>query len=139
MGVAAVIVGGIELWRPSSRPLQCDKETPQRWMNNGPFSWAIANGLVLGCGARSRLGFWIWYVVPVGAFLCGNAALGALAYGLYSLVRTAWVWPILLVIGPRLGFGESGHWFMSRFPLARSIGSTALIAIGAQLTFALGF
>lgn len=78
------------------RPLQCDRETPKMWVQDGAMGWAMKNGLALGCGASSRVGFWLWYVVPAGAFLFGSAALGLLIYGTYRLMRGLGVWVFLL-------------------------------------------
>jgi hypothetical protein len=68
-------------------PLQCDRETPQRWVRQGALPWALKNGAALGFGAFTRLGFALWYVVPAGAVLLGSPAAGALLWGLYGLLR----------------------------------------------------
>ena len=65
-------------------------------MQNGPLWWAIRNGVTLGFGATSRIGFLLWYVVPIGALLFGSPALGAAIYGTYELVRGAAAPAILL-------------------------------------------
>src|SRR3712207_8459275 len=36
---------------------------------------------------RSRIGFWLWYAIPLGAFLVGDPWLGAVVYGTYGFVR----------------------------------------------------
>jgi hypothetical protein len=91
-----VLIGALESVGRPLRPLQCDRETPKRWVEQGYARWSIKNGLALGCGASSGVGFWLWYLVPVGAFLFGSAALGFLIYGAYGLVRGLGVWAFLL-------------------------------------------
>lgn len=91
-----IVLGGLESVGRGLRPLQCDRETPKRWVEDGSARWAMKNGLALGCGASSRVGFWLWYVIPAGAFLFGSAALGSLIYGTYGLTRGLGVWVFLL-------------------------------------------
>ncbi len=66
---------------------QLDRETEQSLLHRGPIIWALANGGQLGLGFTSRIGFWSWYLIPVGAFLVADPAFGALAWGAYGLVR----------------------------------------------------
>jgi hypothetical protein len=66
---------------------QLDRETEQSLLHRGPIVWALANGGQLGLGFTSRIGFWSWYLVPVGAFLIADPAFGAIAWGTYGLVR----------------------------------------------------
>lgn len=92
-GVGAVL-GSALLAGARLRPLQCDRETPQRWMQHGARVAAIKNGLALGNGATTRIGFWSWYLIPVSALLLGDPLLGAIVYGTYGAVRalSAWGW-----------------------------------------------
>lgn len=75
---------------------QIDRETAQRWMHRGALSWALLNGSALGVGAASRLGFPLWYVVPVTALLGGSPILGAAVYGAYGFVRAGATFALLL-------------------------------------------
>jgi hypothetical protein len=88
LGVLAIVVATLELLGHRVPLLQRDKETPRDWLTAGPLLWAMRNGASLGFGARSRLGFSLWYVIPVGALLSGRPLVGALGYGLYGLTRT---------------------------------------------------
>jgi len=97
LAVVAIVAGSFELFGYRVPLPQLDCETPQRWVHKGPFLWAIQNGLVLGFGATSRIGFALWYAVPVGALLFGSPMLGAVAYGAYGLVRGLAAPAILLV------------------------------------------
>ncbi len=95
LAIPAIALGGWDLARAHLRPLQCDRETPQRWMCAGALRWACRNGATLGLGATTRLGFWLWYVIPLGALLAGRPALGIAIYGGYGLVRGGAVWALL--------------------------------------------
>jgi hypothetical protein len=96
LAIAAIAVGTIELFGHRMQPLQFDCETPQRWVNRGAWRWATRNGLTLGFGATSRIGFWLWYVMPLGAFLLGDPLASAVVYGTYGLVRALGAVVILL-------------------------------------------
>jgi hypothetical protein len=87
LAIAAIVIGSLELAGRRTQLLQIDCETPQRWMNRGALQWATRNGLTLGFGATTRIGFWLWYVIPLGAFLVGDPIAGAVIYGAYGLVR----------------------------------------------------
>jgi hypothetical protein len=65
-------------------------------MHRGPLGWATRNGLALGIGATSRIGFWLWYVMPVTALLSASPLAGAAIYGLYGALRAGGVWVLLL-------------------------------------------
>jgi hypothetical protein len=69
-------------------PLQLDRETDQQHLRLGPLRWAAVNGAQLGLGFTSRIGFWSWYLLPVGIMVAGNWRVGALAWGLYGAGRT---------------------------------------------------
>ncbi len=87
LGIAAAILGGGELYYGRLRPIQCERETPQRWLGAGALRWAARNGAALSIGATTRIGFWLWYAIPLAALLDGRPALGAIIYGLYGLAR----------------------------------------------------
>lgn len=72
--------------------LQKNCETPQRWLRKGPYYWAVRNGGELRVGATSRIGFWLWFLVPVSSLLLGSVAAGALLYGTYAAARGLGVW-----------------------------------------------
>lgn len=89
LGAVAVGVGVRALRAERSAPLQCDRETPKEWVDRGPLAWPILNGAALGFGATTRLGFWLWYAIPIGCFLLAAPAAGAVIWGSYGLTRTA--------------------------------------------------
>lgn len=69
------------------RPLQLDRETRQELLERGALRWAIANGALLGVGFASRIGYWVWYLVPIACFSVGSTLWGTAIWGLYSMVR----------------------------------------------------
>lgn len=66
---------------------QIDRETPQSLLHRGPLVWAATNGGLLGFALTSRLGFWLWYVIPISAFANGSPLAGAAIWGSYGFVR----------------------------------------------------
>jgi len=66
---------------------QRDRETPQSLMKRGPVFWSAANGALLGVAVINRIGFWLWYVVPLSAFLSGSPVAGAAVWGFYGFAR----------------------------------------------------
>jgi len=50
--------------------------------------WAVYTGAMLGFGGLTRIGFWIWYLIPVAALASGSLVAGALIWGAYGAVRT---------------------------------------------------
>ncbi len=136
LALVALIIGWFE-WRGRLlRPLQCDRETPRSWVDKGPFGWAIRNGLALGCGATSRIGFWFWYIVPLSALLIGNVWLGALIYGLYGASRGMAVW---LLIGLSRQMGQDWDvWLVNHHATARYVSAALLICVGVAAVVVVG-
>lgn len=66
---------------------QLDRETDQSWLHLGAISWAVLNGLTLGTGFLSRIGFLAWYLLPIICFSIGQPEVGALVLGAYGLTR----------------------------------------------------
>lgn len=136
--LSGVVVGLLSLTLPRFTPLQCDRETPQKWLFRGPIVWALWNGASLGFGATSRLGFWVWYVVPIGSFLVGHPFIGALFYGMYGLVRCASVWARL--VGPlrRVPSHEIDLWLLQRNEFAKKAAATYLIFLSLAIAVSVG-
>lgn len=83
IGALAVLVAAL-LGNP---PWQPDRETPRAWLRYGDWRTAATNGVVLGLGFPTRLGFWLWYLVPLAAFASGSPSTGALIFLCYSAAR----------------------------------------------------
>lgn len=94
----ALLISLTELFGHRVRMIQIDRETPYEWLGPGPLLWAARNGAAIGFGAGTRLGFWLWYVVPLGSLLAGSPILGGIAYGLYSLTRTLSAGGIIVMV-----------------------------------------
>ena len=75
-------------------------ETNQGWLGIGPAVGAALNGAAMGAGFVTRIGYWLWYVIPVTCFLLASPRAGALVFGLYGLVRAAF--PVALAVNDRL-------------------------------------
>lgn len=136
LAITAVGIGIVELVSPRIRPPQFDRETPQRWLLKGPVSWSIRNGSALGIGATSRIGFWMWYVVPLGSLLSGQALLGALIYGAYGLTRG--VSSLGIILGARLSdFDRVANWLVMHKPTARLLSGSSLMVVGVLCTVVL--
>lgn len=81
--VSAVIVGAA--FRPV--PWQLDRETDTRWLRYNDWRTAAYNGFALGLGFTTRIGFWLWYVVPLAAFVAADPMLGAAGHTVFALTR----------------------------------------------------
>ena len=62
-------------------------ETPRAWLELRNWQTAARNGVALGTGYSTRIGFWLWYLVPIGAFAVGSPVRGALIYAAYAAAR----------------------------------------------------
>jgi hypothetical protein len=138
LAVLAVPVAVVELVGRRVRPWQRDRETPQRWMHRGPLAWAARNGFSLGLGAFTRLGFALWYVIPVAALLIANVPLAATVYGLYGFTRVASAVP-LLAAGQRTGDLIVVSNLLRRIgPIARRLCAAHLLALGITTLIVVG-
>jgi hypothetical protein len=86
-GLLALAAGSVEafgrrVWFP-----QLWKETNRETLTGSVQLWALKNGLTLGVGIASRIGYALWYVVPFSALLIGDPYKGAVIFGTYGFVR----------------------------------------------------
>lgn len=89
-----LVVGIILAWTVACAALllprrlpQIDRETEQSLLGHGPLEWATLNGALLGLGFTSRVGYWIWYLVPITCFILGAPVIGAIVWATYALTR----------------------------------------------------
>ena len=136
VALAAIAVGGFGLLGYRIPLPQRDRETPQRWVYKGPLPWAMKNGLALGFGATSRIGFSLWYAVPVGALLLGSPALGAAAYGAYGLVRGLAA-PAILLVSMR-SKSDVSHWLVGNNKSAQVLTAGQLLFLGLATAITIG-
>jgi hypothetical protein len=137
VSLTGIIIAILELSGRRLHLLQCDRETPQSWVHKGPIQWAIQNGLALGSGFANRIGFWLWYSIPLGAFLVGSPVLGACLYGIYGLVRGTIVWA--LIYGPAKKYGEElAERLIGYNKIARLITTGQLLFLGIVVAIVIG-
>jgi hypothetical protein len=136
LAIAAVAVGALEFSGRRVQLPQFDCETPQRWVHRGAISWAIQNGLALGFGATSRIGFWLWYAIPLGAFLVGNPLFGAVTYGTYGLLRALGAVVIVLVIMRTKV--DISDWLIERHDTAKTLATGQLTLLGVATAIVVG-
>jgi hypothetical protein len=136
LALVAITAGVLEVVSGRLRPPQLDCETPQRWMHKGPLRWAVQNGLALGFGATSRIGFFLWYVVPLGALLSGAPVFGAAIYGTYGFVRA--VAAPLLLISSMSYEADISDWLISHHKGARALAAGQLIFLGVAVAVSVG-
>jgi hypothetical protein len=137
LALVALAAGVRELRGGRACVIQRDAETPQRWLHRGPVVWAVLNGAALGSAFGTRLGFGLWYAVPLGALVLGDPAVGAALYGLYGAARTGAVLGIVMLDrswGPER---VADTLFALRTSMERLSGS-ALLGLGAVIAIAAG-
>jgi hypothetical protein len=135
VGSAAVVVAPLARLSLPQR----DRETPQRWLNYGPVLWSLANGGTLGLAVTTRIGFWLWYLVPLGAFAAGWRD-GAAIWALYSTTRLL----VIVAIGwrmqsPSTDVGAITSRLLTARPAVRVRASYTAAATGLALVLLLGF
>lgn len=136
LAVVAIAVGSLELFGRRVQLSQFDCETPQRWVHKGPLRWATRNGLVLGFGATSRIGFWLWYTIPLRTLLVGDPAFGAIVYGTYGLVRALGAVFILLgILGLKI---DASDWLIERYGAAQTLAAGQLVFLGVATAIVVG-
>lgn len=131
----AIAIGTVEAFGSRVPLIQLDRETPFRWLKPGAIQWAIRNGMSLGIGAGSRLGFWLWYVIPLGSFLSGDLVVGAVGFGLYGLTRTVGARGIAFL---DMHFGVSTERLLRFSTQARRLTAMQLILMGASTLVVVG-
>jgi len=128
--VSALVLAALGLsdllgFRP--RLLQRDRETPKSWLDRHHLVWALLNGMSLGSGSTTRLGFVAWYWLPLGCLAAGSAGGGAIVWGVYGGVRCV----LALAIAIRQATPEDGGRVQRRlllsYPRARGYSDVALI------------
>lgn len=137
LAAVGFVVGLADLLGRRLPLLESSRETPQAWLNRrGALGWSVRNGLALGSGFASRIGFWLWYAVPFSALFSGSVLRGALIYGAYSLARGVGVLAVMFAPGYR-NRGDTGLWVIGRSDVARTMAAVLLVLVSAaaMLTF----
>jgi hypothetical protein len=88
LSVAAIAISATELIvHRRIAVLQRNRETRRDWLFQRPLLGAFRTGAVIGAGFLTRIGYWLWYVVPVASLAAASAAAGAALFGGYAFVR----------------------------------------------------
>lgn len=135
-GACAAVVGVAELCGWRRPPIQRDRETPKEWVARGPVLWPILNGGTLGFGATTRLGFWLWYLIPIGCLLMANPVAGAVIWGTYGFTRTLGAGGILLLVAMRPNLETTT--LLNQRQHATTAASALLCIIGLACFFLMG-
>ncbi len=139
VALLGVVLAGSELSGVWRRVLQCDRETPRQWLERGARYGAIRNGLALGHGASTRIGFWAWYAIPFGALLLGNPLYGALIYGSYGATRGVLVWGWVALRSWKIDAGSDVTvWVLAQQTRARRLAALQLLLTCAATVAAIG-
>lgn len=136
LSVVGLGIGSVELMGRRVRLLENDRETPRAWLADTPLIWALKTGAALGVGATTRIGFPLWYAIPLGAALSGSVVVGAAIYGTYALVRSGTAIGLLLGLGAR---GENGALRLVRAAkVARRVSAGQLAMMSATACISIG-
>jgi hypothetical protein len=129
-------LGGAELLGRRVWLLQRDRETNQSWMRYGAIVNSAANGIAIGVGFSTRIGYWLWYVLPVVAVFYGSWKVGVVLFVVYSSIR-AGIAVVLSGVGEK--HDQSAHRLQDRLvslkPLMRTACAGTLVVV--SITFAL--
>lgn len=133
-GIAALALASIQLMGVRLPLPQRDRETPFRWVQAGPVKWALATGAVLGLGMTTRIGFWPWYFVPLGAFVLGDPRAGALVYAAYAFTRSVSALGLAhLATGTRRDVSTIGRTLVANLSLVIRYSAIHCLALGIVL------
>lgn len=135
LGAAALLLGALELRGFRFSVPQRNRETPRRWTRWHPSVAAARNGIALGVGWTTRIGFWLWFVVPLGAFLTASEMLGAAVYGSYGAARGIGPWLLISVFKLRQTKApprerDIGLWVIRQQNVMRIVASAQLALMG---------
>lgn len=87
----------------------------------------------------SRIGFWLWYIVPLTAVLSGQPALGLAIYGLYGAARGVAVWGLLVWLSRDRRHTRSALWLLTDgATIARRLAAGQLIVVGLAVAIVIG-
>ena len=135
-GAVAAAVASIQLVGLRLPVPQRNCETGQLWMNTGALTSAALNGASMGTGFVTRIGYWLWYVVPLAAILSGSPAYGAIIFGCYGFARG--IAPLIAISQMLLlkhcadrDITKVQDWMVRQAMTARRLGDAQLIATAA--------
>lgn len=98
----------------------------------------MRNGFSLGLGFTSRLGFWLWYVIPLIGVIVGDVWLSGILYATYGAVRGLAAVAVFGYALRRPGW-DYGKWLLARAALVARASSYVLAVVAGSLLVQLGF
>lgn len=137
MALGGIVAGAATLFGQKVPLIQRDRETPRRWLSYPPSVGAALTGAMLGLGFTTRLGYALWYAVPVLALLTASPVVGAVLFATYGLARGLAAWGLASEV-QRQGrlSAEFGEWVLSHFRRAQDWASFLLVALSAGVLVA---
>jgi hypothetical protein len=137
VSLLGVALGGAEVLGRRVWLLQRNQATAQSWMRFGATINSAANGIAMGIGFSTRIGYWLWWALPVVAVLSGSWRIGAPLFVLYASVRAG-----IAVLFSLLGEArhETAHRLQDRLaslsPVMRRACSAALVVVSIAFVVA---
>jgi hypothetical protein len=125
LGICAVLAIAVAA---VSRPLpwQFERETSIRWLEYQDWRTAAYNSASLSLGFTTRIGFWMFYLVPIGAFMSGHALVGALVYSIYGTARSG---ASLVMVVAAMRSARITDKVLNLYASLRTVGDIALFAL----------
>jgi hypothetical protein len=140
LAALGVAIGVLEATATRRVPLvQRNRETRREWVFRRPVAGSFGTGFVIGAGFLTRVGFWIWYVVPLTCFAVASPVLGAVIFGCYSFIRvgTSSAFAVSATARRHRGDMFAGHrlqdWMVSRVMGVRGLCALVLLAVCATV------
>lgn len=132
LGGLLALLGLTEVLGRRAPLTQIGKETPLRWRAQGSVRWAMKTGFLLGLGAPTRIGFALWYALPVLAVLLNEPGASMAIFGTYGGLRTGLALAISGALA-RHGTVTATRWLLSRRPLAQHVSGYTCVVVGLAL------
>lgn len=134
----SLVLTAAPLLSPGRLP-QVNRETEQSLLSIGPIKWALANGFLLGLGFTSRIGHWIWYLIPLGCFVVGSPGHGAAIWGTYGAARLGIAAAVAWKMHRRPNrMADLSRSLLSLRPLMQRLSNPTAAVLAAALTLYLG-
>ena len=131
LATLALIVGTVEAIRGTLWLPQRNRETPQRWVRYGAIPSAVLNGGALGIGIASRLGYGLWFVLPVAAILVSDVLWAITIFTTYGLTRALGLWTFIIAARRVGDLNRVGDTFLERRVLVRRFCGLVLAGVGS--------
>ena len=137
--IAAWVIAAGALFSPRRLP-EMNRETKQSLLHQGPLQWAALNGALLGIGFTSRIGYWVWYLIPLTCFIASSPETGAALWGTYAFTRLAIIFVLSIWMRREpMRMSEAGASLVMRRDLLRTLlrptGAILALSLGAWLAY----